>query len=452
MSLDRLPPHSPEAEQGVLGCILLSPNDCLSQCVDLLPAGPEAFYDLRHQTIYRVLLDMYDRQQAIDLITLQQALKDLGRLEGVGGVAYLGTLPDAVPSSANLSYYAAIVQEKYLLRKVVQTCTDIVGRVYDCEGEVNALLDDVERDIMAIRGAAVSAPALEPKALVGEAMKDIEKAWQAAGRLTGLSTGLIDLDRLTGGLHPGEMTVIAAYPSCGKTSLALNIAERILLEDHMAVGINSLEMTAVSLVTRCICSHARVNLRNIGQGFIAERDFDRITGAAGAISSAAIRIDDTAGLSIYRLRAKARRLVQQHNIKLWVVDYLQLLNASGGARRVESRQQEVADISAGIKGLAKELNIPVLALSQLNDDGKLRESRAIGQDADNLWLLVPATGATETGPECALPVKLNVAKQRNGPTGIIDLVFLKAYTRFVSAAKIDPGDQPDLPRATAPDP
>lgn len=454
--IDRLPPHSIEAEQGVLGCVLLSPNDCMGECIETLRPGHLVFYDLRHQTLYELLVQMFDEKQAIDLITLQQRLKDAQQLDNVGGLAYLSSLPDAVPSAANLAYYLDIILEKYLLRKMIQTCTGIVGRVFDYEGAVDALLDEVERDILRISEERVSAASATMKELVNKAISKIEEYHANQGMLTGIATGFIDFDKMTTGLHEGEMVVIAARPSVGKTSLAMNIAEHVSLELKLPVGVFSLEMTADQLVLRMLCSRSRVNLRNIRDGFLAERDFPKLTGSAGKLVEAPLFIDDSSGLSILQLRAKARRMWQQYGIKLFVIDYLQLLHST--SRRAENRQQEISEISGGLKSLAKELGVPVIVLSQLNRElekrgpgerprlSDLRESGAIEQDADLVGLLYRETKNKDGEEEPneaesdAIPVKLFIAKQRNGPTGDVDLTFLKSYTRFESAAKISPED------------
>ena len=454
--LDRLPPHSPEAEQGVLGCVLLSPNDCMGQCIERFKEGPEVFYDLRHQTIFSTLVQMYDGREAIDVITLQQQLKNKQLLEEVGGIAYLAALPDTVPSAANLSYYLDIVVEKYLLRKMIHTCTEVVGRVYDYEGEVDALLDEVERDILRISESRVQTQTTTIKDLVKKAITTIEDFHQRQGMLTGIGTGFTDLDKMTSGLHGGEMVVIAARPSMGKTSLAMNIAEYVAIEQRLPVGVFSLEMTSESLVLRMLCSRSRVNLRNVREGFLAERDFPKLTGSAGKLANSPLFIDDSSALSILQLRAKARRMWQQYGIKLFVVDYLQLLHST--ARRADNRQQEIADISSGIKSLAKELSVPVIVLSQLNRElereknrkprlSDLRESGAIEQDADVVGLLYkPSSDDEESGSaaeEDAVPMNLLIAKQRNGPTGDVNLTFLKSYTRFESAAKVSAEDVPN---------
>ena len=456
-TLDRLPPHSTEAEMGVLGCALLEPNQCIGECIEKLKDdGKSAFYDLRHQTIYETLSEMFNARRAIDLITVQQNLKDRQLLDQVGGIAYLSQLQDAVPSAATLSYYLEIVREKYLLRKLIATCSGVVGKVYDYEGEVEALLDEVEKEILHVNESRVQNGVQPVGTLVHEAIATIENYFGRNGQLGGLATGFADLDKMTDGLHGGEMIIVAARPSMGKTSLAMNIAEHVAMELKLPVGVFSLEMSAASLILRMMCSLARVNLRQIREGFMSEADFPKLTNAAGRLSASKLFIDDTAGLSILQLRARARRMHQQHGIKLFVIDYLQLCNST--ARRAqENRQQEIADISSGIKALAKELNVPIIVLSQLNRElekdksrkprlSDLRESGSIEQDADLVGLLYkPDAGDDEDGNAVesdGVPVNFLIAKQRNGPTGDVHLTFLKPYTRFESAAKFNDEDVP----------
>ncbi|PYJ96924.1 MAG: replicative DNA helicase [Verrucomicrobia bacterium] len=456
VNVDRLPPHSIEAEQGVLGCALLSSNESMGVCIEKFKAGSEVFYDLRHRHIYELFVEMYDHKEAIDLVTVQQRLKDRNQLEGVGGLSYLSSLQDAVPSAANLTYYADIVREKHLLRRMIQTCTGVVGRVYEHEGEVDSLLDEVERDVLRISEERVEASTNTIKDLVHRAINTIEIYHQRQGMLTGIGTGFADLDKMTSGLHEGEMIVIAARPSTGKTSLAMNIAEHVAVDDRLPVGVFSLEMTADSLVLRLLCSRAKVNLKDIRSGFLVERDFPKITSAAGQLAGAPLYIDDTSGLSILQLRAKARRMAQQYGIRLFVIDYLQQMHST--SRKIDNRQQEIADISNGVKALAKELKVPMIVLSQLNRDferdkgrkpnlADLRESGAIEQDADLVGILYKVDPDdpsrrkddvtdedTGTIPE-VLPINLLIAKQRNGPTGDVPLTFLRSITRFESRAK-----------------
>lgn len=455
--VDRLPPHSVEAEQGVLGCILLDPDRNLGMCLEKLKSIEGIFYDLRHQTLFEQLMEMYERKEHIDLITLPQRLKDKGLLDPVGGLSYLSSLPDAVPSAANLSYYLEIVHEKYLLRKMIQTCTGVLSQVYEYEGDVDALLDEVERNVLRVNEERAETQTASIKDLVHRAINIVEAFHQHKGTLAGMSTGFADLDKLTSGLHNGDMIVIAARPSMGKTSLAMNIVEHVAIELKLPVGVFSLEMTAESLVLRMLCSRARVNLRDVREGFLAERDFPRLTASAGKLASAPLFIDDSPGLSILQLRARARRMAKQYQIKLFVIDYMQLLHST--ARRAENRQQEIADISNGIKALAKELQVPVVVLSQLNREvekeknrkprlSDLRESGAIEQDADLVGLLYRPSGGDEDESAVseeadAVAISLLIAKQRNGPTGEVPLTFLKGYTRFESAAKVSSEDVPN---------
>ena len=458
VKLDRLPPHAMESEQGILGCCLLSPNECIGECIEKLKdGGQEVFYDLKHQTIYELLVGMFNSREAIDIITVQQRLKDKQLLEQIGGIAYLSQLQDMVPSAAHLSWYLDDVREKYLLRKMISVCTEVVGRVHEYEGDVDALLDEVERDVLKIAESRAENSVLGVKDLVGKAVQTIENFFSRQGKLNGVGTGFPDLDRMTDGLHGSEMIVIAARPSMGKTSLAMNVVEHVVLEEKLPAAVFSLEMSAESLVLRMMCSIARVNLRSIREGFMSESDFPKLTSAAGKLANSKLFIDDTAGLSILQLRARARRLHQQHGIKLFVVDYLQLLHSTA-RRSQENRQQEISDISSGLKALAKELKVPVLVLSQLNrelerDKGRkprlsdLRESGAIEQDADVVGLLYKpnSTDDEDAAPEEAdgLPVNLLIAKQRNGPTGDVNLTFLKSFTRFESAAKVSDEDIPN---------
>ena len=457
-NVDRLPPHSLECEQGVLGCTLLDPNQCIGECIEKLKDdGKLAFYDLRHQTIYETLTEMFNARSAIDLITVQQNLKDRQLLDQVGGIAYLSQLQDAVPSAANLSYYLDHVREKYLLRRLIQTCTGVVGRIYEFEGDVEELLDEVEKDILHVNESREQNEVKDVKKLVNEALVTIEHFFNRKGELSGLATGFGDLDKMTDGLHGGEMIIVAARPSMGKTSLAMNIAEHVALELGQPVGVFSLEMSAASLILRMLCSLARVNMRSIRDGFMSEADFPKLMTASGRLAAAKLMIDDTAGLSILQLRARARRMHQQHGIKLFVIDYLQLLNST--ARRAqENRQQEIADISSGVKALAKELNVPIIVLSQLNRElekdksrkprlSDLRESGSIEQDADLVGLLYkPDGGEDEDGatPDESegLAVNFLIAKQRNGPTGDVNLTFMKPYTRFESRSKFSDEDVP----------
>ncbi|MHB1306736.1 MAG: replicative DNA helicase [Limisphaerales bacterium] len=456
---DRLPPHSIEAEKGVLGCLLLAPKDGMGYCLEKFKRGGDVFYSPQHRTLFDEMVEMHDAVEPIDLVTLGQRLRDRGHLEAIGGYPFLSSLLDSVPSAANLEYYADIVRDKYILRKMIQTCTGFITRAYEEQGNVEGLMDEVERDVLRISEEREESKSESMKDMVHKAIEEIQEFNRRKGQLSGLGTGLKDLDKMTTGLQPGQMVVIAARPSMGKTSLAMNIAEYVAVESQLPVGIFSLEMTSESLVMRMLCSRARVNLRNVHEGFLAERDFPKLTTAASKLARAPIFIDDTPGLSILQLRARARRMWQQSGIKLFVIDYLQLLHSTA-ARSDQNRQQEISDISGGAKALAKELGVPVIVLSQLNREverdksrkprlSDLRESGAIEQDADIVGLLYKADPGNPRKPAGSeedddgggvdgdtLPVNLFIAKQRNGPTGDVHLTFFRTYTRFENASNL----------------
>jgi replicative DNA helicase len=377
---------------------------------------------------------------------VQEILTARGQLEAVGGIVFLSQLIGETPSASNIEYYLSIVFEKYQLRKMIQACTDVVGRIHESEGgDFLDLIGQVE-SVMANLARERSFKGEVPiKQLILGALNQIEAIHQNQGRLTGLPSGFADIDKMTNGLQDGEMIVFAARPSVGKTSLAMNIGEHVALDQKLPVGVFSLEMTAEALALRMLCSRARVNLRSVQNGFLSERDFPKLTGAAGKLASCGLHIDDTSGLGLLELKSKARRWHQQHGIRLVVIDYLQLMHA-----RAENRQQEISMISSGIKELAKELRIPILVLSQLNRSierdkkrkprmSDLRESGQIEQDADVIAFLSQAESSDEESSDerkeaCA--VDLDFGKNRNGPTGTVHLSFLKCYTRFESAAKI----------------
>jgi replicative DNA helicase len=446
--IHRTPPHSVEAEQGVIGSMLLSPRQAIAECVEKI--NEQYFYVPAHQTIYSVLVDLWNSGQAIDLITFTQVLRDRNLLEGVGGAAFVTSLFTFVPTAANIEYYLEIVRDKYVLREIISAATESVRRAYDEQDEVNNLLDEVEQRIFAVGEDRFKGQLLSMKEQVMSTLESIEKLFENKGAITGISTGFRDFDKLTSGLHRSEMVVIAARPSMGKTALAMNIAEHAAIETKLPVAIFSLEMSAQQLVQRMLCSRARVNLAKTRDGFLAESDFPKLTHAAAKLAEAKIFIDDTAGLSILELRAKARRLKAQQDIQLIIIDYLQLLRSTS-RRAQDNRQLEISEISAGLKGLAKELNIPIIVVAQLNRNpeirtgsGKgvprladLRESGSIEQDADLVGLLMREEYYADTDEERAElkgQAQLIIAKQRNGPIGDVKLTFLNEFTRFEDRA------------------
>src|SRR2546422_3410462 len=442
----RTPPHSVEAEQGVLGSMLISPRETIAECVERI--NEEYFYIPAHQTIYEVLVDLWNQGQAIDLITFTQVLRDRNLLDAVGGAAFVTSRFTFVPTAAHVGYYIDIVRDKYILRSIIAAATESVRRAYDEQDEVGNLLDEVEQKIFAVGEDRFKGQMLSMKDQVMEAIESIEKLYERKGGITGISTGFVEFDRMTSGLHPSEMVVITARPSMGKTALAMNIAEFVAISEKLPVAVFSLEMSSPQRVQRMLCSRARVNLQRVRDGFLGERDFPSLTAAASKLAEAKIFIDDSPSLEILELRAKARRLKAQQNVELVLIDYLQLLR-SATRRAKENRQLEISEISAGLKALAKQLNIPVIVVAQLNrqpearSGGKprlsdLRESGSIEQDADLVGLLVRPELYEEdedARAEKAGEAELIIAKQRNGPVGEIQLTFLKEFTRFEDRAR-----------------
>jgi replicative DNA helicase len=441
-------PSSEDGEKGVLCSLLLSPREVADICV--LSLNPDAFYIPAHRTIYSLVLEFGDKSKPIEFVSLKQALKDRNQLEEIGGPEYLSALYSFVPTAANADYYIEIVREKYILRRLIIACNKLSNQCYDSQEDIEPLLDDAEKEIFAITGEHVNTEIVATKDLVMAAIEQIEKLYENRGSVTGIPTGFVELDRMTSGLHPAEMVVIAARPSMGKTALAMNIAEHVAMNVGKPVAVFSLEMSSQQLVQRLLCSRAKVDLQRVRNGFLSERDFPSLTAAAAKLAAAKMFIDDTPGLSIMELRAKARRMKSQYDVRLIVIDYLQLLRSTS-RRAQDNRQLEISEISGGIKALAKELDLPIIVVAQLNrqpdtrakEGGRprlsdLRESGSIEQDADVVGLLVrPEYYETDDDAkqEKAGEAELIVAKQRNGPTGDVPLIFLKEYTRFESRAR-----------------
>ncbi len=400
--------------------------------------------------IYEVLMELWDTNKAIDFITLTQVMRDRGIIDQVGGAAFITSLFTFLPTAANAGYYVEILQEKYTLREIIRVCTEYAGRGYEEQDDVENLLNDVEQGVFAIAQGRFKDTAANLKKMVIDAISSIQDLHDRHGSVTGLPTGFAEFDKMTDGLHGSQMIIIAARPSMGKTALAMNMAEHIALELNKAVAVFSLEMSAQQLVQRLLCSRARVDLGRIRAGFLNARDFPALQTAGSKLMEAKILIDDTSGLSILELRAKARRLKSQHNISAIFVDYLQLLRSTS-RRAQDNRQLEIAEISSGLKAISKELDIPVVVLAQLNrnpeqrsGDSKgrprlsdLRESGSIEQDADLVGLLVREeyyADNDEEKKESEGKATLIIAKQRNGPVGDVPLTFIKEFTRFESRA------------------
>jgi len=439
-------PESLAAEAAVLGSMIIDP-ECISEVVEQL--GTSAFYRIEHRYIFDALVGLYERGirgegwAGIDGVLLRNELEKQGRLEQVGGVEYLAKVMESVPSSANVMYYTGIVKDKMLLREIIAAATEILNDAYDQSGEPNEKLDEAERRIFAVTDRKIVGSSAALKDLVSQAFELIEK--REGSHVTGLATGYYELDGLTCGLQNGEMIIIAGRPSMGKTSLALNIAEYIGAVEKIPVAIFSLEMGNQQLAERFLCSFGQLESQSVRKGMLSTEHYEKLVQACGELSEAPIYIDDTASLTPLHLRAKARRLVSQHKIRCIVVDYLQLMHLGTG--RIESRQQEITTISRYIKALARELNIPVVVLSQLNrsPEGReghrprmsdLRESGSIEQDADVVILLHREDyyHRGEDGYEPTNAAEIIIAKQRNGPTGKVDLIFREKFTRFENAA------------------
>jgi replicative DNA helicase len=440
-------PESLEAEAGVLGSMIIDP-ECISEVVELLKA--EAFYRTEHQLIFDALVTLYEknRGEGLDAVLLRDELKKRNHLEEVGGVEYIAKILDSVPSSANVMYYAGIVKDKQLLRELIAATSEILNDAYNEAGEPSEKLDEAERRIFAVTDKKVGGSASSLAELVYQARMLIEERDGRQVLVTGLPTGYYQLDDRTCGLQNGEMIIIASRPSMGKTSLALNIAEHIGAQERLPVAIFSLETGKQQLAERFLCSASEIDSRKMRRGVLSIEEHEKIVEAGGFLSDAPIYIDDTAALTPLQLRAKARRLRSRHGIRCIIVDYLQLMHLGGG--RVESRQQEITTISRYIKSLARELNIPVVVLSQLNRAPEsreqhrprmsdLRESGSIEQDADVVMLLHREDYYHQGDPDYApdSSAELIIAKQRNGPTGTVKLIFREIITRFENASHVE---------------
>jgi replicative DNA helicase len=446
----RLLPQSPDAERGVLCSILLQPREVGGLCAEK-QIKKEHFFIPAHADIYATLLELWDANKPIDFITLTQVLRDRRQLDQVGGAAFVTELFTFLPTAANAGYYIEILQEKYTLREIIKICTEYAARSYDEQDDVPNLLNDVESKIFEVAQDRFQDRTTNMKRLVVDAINSIEDLYNRRGAITGLATGFTELDKMTDGLHGAEMIVIAARPSMGKTALAMNIAEHMAVELKKPVAVFSLEMSSQQLVQRLLCSVGRVDLGKVRSGLMPEASFGNLQRAASKLAQAQLYIDDTSSLSILELRAKARRLKSQHDIQAIFIDYLQLLRSTS-RRAQDNRQIEIAEISSGLKALAKELNIPIVVLAQLNrnpesrsGDAKgrprlsdLRESGSIEQDADLVGLLVREeyyADNDEEKKESEGKATLIIAKQRNGPVGDVALTFLKEFTRFETRAK-----------------
>jgi len=441
----RLPPQNLEAEVSVLGGVLLD-NEALNRVLEVMKEGD--FYRESHRKIFSAILDLYEKSEPVDLITLTEALKKRDALEAVGGVEYLNSLVNSVPTAANISYYAKIVKEKAILRKLINRSTDIISQVYGVSGDVDDFLDQAERSIFEISEDRVRPSFYSLKEIIKSSFKTIERLYEKRQLITGVPTGFTKLDELTSGLQPSDLIIIAGRPSMGKTALALDIAAHAAVEGGIPSAIFSLEMAKEQLALRMLCSEAKVDAHRLRGGFLSESDWPKLTRAAGSLSEAPIFIDDTPGLTALEMRAKSRRLKAEHNLGLVVVDYLQLMR---GRADSDTREQEISDISRSLKALAKELTVPVIALSQLNRRveergdkrpqlSDLRESGAIEQDADVIIFLYrdEVYNKSEDNPNKG-KAEIIIGKQRNGPTDKFELTFLDKFTCFENLTYLQEG-------------
>jgi replicative DNA helicase len=441
VAAQRVLPHSLDAEKSVLGAILIH-NDAFNHAAELIDSRD--FFRDAHRRIFDSMVVLSERSDAIDFITLKEELSRTGQLDEVGGPAYIASLADGVPRSTNVEYYARIVKEKSTLRSLIHSANKILAEAYDAEQEPDLLLDEAERAIFAIAEDRIRTGFVPLRDLVQGSFATIEKLQQSKGAITGVPSGFHDLDEMTTGFHPGDLVVVAARPSMGKTSLVLNMAQYVGTHTAMTVGFFSLEMSKEQLFMRLLTSEARIDAHRFRTGFLNEKDYTRLSQALGTLAEARVFIDDTASIGVLEMRAKARRLKAEHGLDLLIIDYLQLMQGRG---RFESRQQEVSAISRSLKGLAKELSCPIIALSQLSraPEGRtdhrpqlsdLRESGAIEQDADIVFFIYrpEVYDKEETRPDDQGVAEIIIGKQRNGPIGSVKLSFLNQYTRFENYA------------------
>lgn len=437
LSLEKVPPQNLEAEQSVLGAILLD-NRALPVAVELL--GPEEFYRDTHRKIFMAMTDLFEKNEAVDIITITDHLRKKGDLESVGGIPYLTELASMVPTAANVRYHAKIVREKAMVRGLLRSVTDIARNVYDSALDAEELIDFAEKTIFDLSDRRINPSFSLLKEVIKDSFQMIEQLYDRKEAVTGVPTGFSKLDELTTGFQRGDLIIIGGRPSMGKTAFCLNIAQHVGVHLKEPVAVFSLEMSKEQLAFRMLCSEAMVDSNSIRKGFIRKDDWHKLTSAAGRLAEAPIYIDDSSGTSVLEMRAKARRLKAEHGLSMVIVDYLQLMRGRGGAER---REQEISEISRSLKGLSKELRVPVIALSQLNRAvetrsgekkptlADLRESGAIEQDADVILFLYRDEVYNKNKPENKGKAEVIISKQRNGPIGSIPLTFLAHCTRFV---------------------
>jgi len=441
MTLDKLPPQNLEAEMAVLGSMLMD-EDAISSATELLDKG--SFYKDTHKKIFEAISNLYNANKAVDLITLTDELKRNETLDEIGGASFLIALVNSVPTAANISHYVSIVKEKYILRTLINNATKIVSLCYESEGNVDEVVDSAEKFIFEVSDRKQHGSYVHLKEVIKDSIENIDRLYQKKAHVTGIPSGFIDFDSKTSGLQESDLIVIAGRPSMGKSAFALGIAEYAGVIEKIPLAFFSLEMSKEQLVQRMLCAHAKVDAHKVRTGYLSPSDWPRLTAAAGKLSEASIFIDDSPAISVMELRAKARRLKAHQDIKLIILDYMQLMRGSG---HEENRQQEISDISRSLKSLARELDVPIVAISQLSRAveartdhrpqlSDLRESGAIEQDADVVVLILREEYYKPT-PENEGIAEVIIAKQRNGPVGSMKLAFIKEYTRFENIARAE---------------
>jgi replicative DNA helicase len=437
LSLDKLPPQNLEAEQSVLGAILLD-NNALYTAFELITQ--DDFYKDSNKKIFVAMTELLEKNEPIDIITLTDHLRKKDNLDAVGGTQYLTSLVSMIPTSANVRFHSKIVREKSMVRGLLRSVTDIARNVYETEQDAEELIDYAEKTIFDLSEKRISPSFSVLKDVIKDSFQMIEQLYDKKEAVTGVPSGFKELDELTTGLQKSDLIIIGGRPSMGKTAFSLNIAQHVGVNMNEPVAIFSLEMSKEQLAFRMLCSEAMVDSNNIRKGFIRKDDWHKLTSAAGKLAQSPIFIDDSSAISVLEMRAKARRLKVEHGLSLIIVDYLQLMRGRGNAER---REQEISEISRSLKGLAKELRVPVIALSQLNRGvetrtgnkkptlADLRESGAIEQDADVIIFLYRDEVYNKDSNENKGRAEIIVSKQRNGPTGTINLSFISQCTRFV---------------------
>ena len=434
--MQNMPPQSIEAEQAVLGAIMIDADRLISASERLLP---QDFYRASHQRIFEAMLVLSDRGEAIDLVTVTAELSTLGILDEIGGLPYLAELAEGVPTAANINYYVNVVDQKSTLRRLIRTAGEIVTDGYERQNEVDVLLNEAERKILEVSQGKGSASFIPISDVLTSAYATIDKLHKQSGETTGIPTGFQDLDKMTAGFQRNDLIIVAARPSVGKTAFALNISQNVATRADENVAIFSLEMGAEQLVMRMLCAEGNVDAQRLRTGQLEEEDWGKLSLAMSNLSQAGIYIDDTPGIRVNDIRAKCRRLKQEHGRGMIMIDYLQLIQGNG--RSSDNRQQEVSEISRSLKSLARELEVPVIALSQLSRGvesrqdkrpmmSDIRESGAIEQDADIVAFLYRDDYYNKE-TEDANTIEIIIAKQRNGPTGTVKLAFRKEFNKFV---------------------